>query len=115
MPRIVVSEPARRDITEILAWSVKNFGERSAERYQALFASALDLLKGDPNPTGSRSHPDIPEGFRIYHLQYRAKAAESALGIVKAPRHFIVFRLIPNDRLEIVRLLHDSMDFQRHI
>jgi len=115
MPQIIISEPARRDITEILIWSLEQFGDIAAERYGALIATAFDQLQTVPSPIGSRTHPDIPEGYRMLHLKHCTEAARIPSGIVKAPRHFVVYRAVPGDNLEIVRVLHDSMDFQRRL
>ena len=87
MPRIVVSEPAQHDITEILIWSLNQFGDLAAERYLILIATAFDRLQADPSPIGSRTHPDIPVGYRMLHLQFCTKAARTDSGIVKMPRH----------------------------
>ncbi len=34
-------------------------------------------------------------------------------GVVKKPRHVIFFRQAEDDTLEILRLLHDSMDVEK--
>lgn len=115
MARIVVSSPARRDITDIFAWSLETFGEQASDRYRALIATAIERIGLDSNLPGSRSHPYLPDGYRVYHLRHCAEIARTTTGRVKSPRHFVVFRPVNQERIEIIRILHDRMDFQRQI
>lgn len=51
---------------------------------------------------------DLPEGFFALHASRGRRKA----------RHFIVFRYnrdAAEEYMEIVRILHDSMDLQRHM
>jgi toxin ParE1/3/4 len=38
-----------------------------------------------------------------------------AVGRVKTPRHFLVYRLATPECIEVGRVLHDSMDLTRHL
>lgn len=114
MRSFIVSAPAKRDIKDVLAWSLRQFGDLAADRYRNLISTAIDRLAEQEEPRGSHSHPELPEDVRIYHLRNCTEEAQTKTGKVKSPRHFIVFRLI-DDQLEIIRVLHDSMDLKQHV
>jgi len=98
----------------IMDWSLKEFGEDAALRYDALFTQALRDIADDPERPGSQQRAELAEGVRVYHLRFSRDRARSALGIVKHPRHFLVYRC--HDRaIELLRILHDARDLQQHI
>ncbi|HCN79344.1 MAG TPA: hypothetical protein DIT13_19445, partial [Verrucomicrobiales bacterium] len=49
---------------------------------------------------------------RIYHLRHSRKAAPVGGLIVKNPRHFIVYRITSDRAIELLRVLHERMDFE---
>jgi toxin ParE1/3/4 len=53
-------------------------------------------------------------GIYLYHLSHSRFRAETPTGIVQRPRHFIAYRF-DADRLEILRILHDTMDLPEHL
>jgi toxin ParE1/3/4 len=112
--RIVLSRAARRDIVEVLKWSAEHFGERAAGRYQALLKQALRDIAADPECPGSQARPELATGVRAYHLRHSRDRVRSTLGIVRQPRHFVIYRR--RDRiLDIVRVLHDVRDLALHL
>jgi toxin ParE1/3/4 len=109
---VVLSPAARQDIRDLLLWSLDRFGADSAERYRKLLIQALRDLEADPMRTGSRTYPELHKDARIYFL---ASSRTSVGGQrVKAPRHFILYRIRPGG-LEVGRILHDSRDLSRHL
>ena len=99
---------------DIMHWSLKEFGEDAALRYDALMTQALRDVADDPERPGSQQRPELAEGVLIYHLRFSRDRARSALGIVKQPRHFVVYRR--RDRtIDVLRVLHDARDLQRHV
>lgn len=103
---------ARQDIREILAWSTGSFGPAAASRYRNLLVQALLDLASDPLRPGSRERPELAPGIRTYHLAMSRKRTPGVT--VQSPRHFILYRTI-GGRIEIVRVLHDSRDFNLYI
>lgn len=51
--------------------------------------------------------------MRLYHLRHCRKRAELEGLVVKLPRHFILYRSASIGRIQIIRVLHDSMDIDR--
>jgi len=106
---IVLAPAARNDIREALLWSQERFGERAAARYRGLLKQALRDIAADPE------RPDLARGIRTYHLCFSRDRARSDLGIVKRPRHFLVYRRRGEDVIDIVRVLHEARDLERHV
>lgn len=62
-----------------MEWSVKEFGNRTALRYDALIKQALKEIGEDPERPGSKEKPEIMiEGVRAYHLSFSRQAGEPA-------------------------------------
>jgi toxin ParE1/3/4 len=110
--RIVLSPAARQDIRDILLWSIDKFGTKAAARYRALLIQCLRDLAIDPLRPGSKTRPELADNARTYHLALSRSGAEGQH--VKAPRHFILYRITSN-HLEIARILHDSRELTRHL
>lgn len=109
-----VAGPARRDIAAIIRWSYEHFGEAAALRYQALIAQAFLDLQADPTRPGSKERLELPvQGTRTYHLAF---SSDRVVGErVKEPRHFVLYRQRQDGSIDVVRILHDSRDLQRHL
>lgn len=86
---------------------------RTRRRYEALLLRAYEHLKHDPERAGVRRVAGMGEGLRLYHLRHSRLASEGKFD-VQRPRHLVVFRF--NDQVvQIVRLLHDSMDLPERL
>ena len=114
--KVVLSLQARRDLREILIWSQARFGRDAALRYEDLIIQALRDIAADMECPGSKDRSDLQAGIRSYHLSFSRERARTSLGIVQNPRHFVIYR--PRDSqsaIDILRILHDSRDLQRHL
>jgi toxin ParE1/3/4 len=110
---LVVSRDAEADFEEILRSSADRFGEVAAHRYRRLIQQAYADLQFDPErPTARRFRGALPAlyVYAIRHSRTRLPLSER----VGSPRHLIAFRF-DNERVQIVRILHDSMDLPRHL
>ena len=65
---------------------------------------AIRELRNGPDLPGSRQRDDIMQGVRVLHVARHGRRGW----------HFILFRAIEPRRIEVARILHDSMDLQRH-
>jgi toxin ParE1/3/4 len=115
MARLFVSPPAERDIESILAWTHEAFGAAGRLRYEALLVRAILDVADDPERAGSRSRPEIAAAARTYHLYHSRNRVPAATGRVRRPRHLLLYRTNDDGRIEIGRVLHDSMDLARHL
>jgi len=103
-----LSAAAASDYSAIARWTFEQFGPEQARAYIELLDSALIELHAGPSTPGARPRMDLPEGFFALHASRGRRKA----------RHFIVFRYnrdAAEEYMEIVRILHDSMDLQRHM
>ena len=108
-----LSAPAQGDIIQILAWTQEAFGDVGRARYENLITTALIDLRNDPGRAGVRQRDDIGTGICTYHLASSRKRVTTARQVAK-PRHFVLFR-VSRKLVEVARLLHDEMDFSRHL
>lgn len=103
--KVRLAAQAELDFSEIVAWTVKNFGERQAEAYAKTLALAIEALHDGPEQLGSQARDDIEPGIRTFHVARQGRSG----------RHFVVFREAKDQCLDVLRLLLDSMDLARHI
>lgn len=100
-----LSLAAETDVDDIVFWTADRFGETQARAYGDILKKAVFSLRKGPSRAGSRPRPDI--GPRLYSLHIAR--------ISRRARHFIFFEVVSDDRIEVIRILHDGMDFQRHL
>ena len=115
MRTIVLAPRAAQDIVAILAWSEEQFGPLARERYERLLEAAIMDIASDPGRPGTQQRPELAEGARTYHLAFSRGHGRSQSGTVRRPRHFLVYRVIGDDRIEIGRVLHDAMELETHL
>ncbi len=99
---------AQADFTEILRWTDRQFGKAQAHRYADTISAALDDLAAGPAVAGSKKRDDIQPGIVSLHV-----ARNSRKG-----RHFVMFRVgrtPQGDVIDVLRILHDAMDLERHL
>lgn len=106
---------AGEDFVEILSWSAVHFGEAAAKRYKRLISTAIQQICQNPERIGSIALSEFGAGIRAYHLRFSRSAAAKAAGSVNRPRHWVVYKVLSHQEIEIVRLVHDSMEFDRHL
>ena len=112
MPSFVLARAAQRDIVNILRWSKREFGQDASIRYETLIFQALEDIRLDPFLPGSKDRKNLGAGVRTYHLELSRERSRTELGIVRVPRHFILYRPIDEHTIRVSRILHDSRDSQ---
>jgi len=100
-----LSNQAVRDIAEALAFTLQQFGEKQRLIYQTIVRDALEELATDPENPRSKQRPEIHPDAWTMHLGGRGKRA----------RHLLLYRIKNNGFVDIARLLHDSMEIERHL
>ena len=111
--KISIADAAQADLDDILEWTTRAFAVTGRKRYEVLVQTALTDLLLNPGRTGVRQRNDIGEGVCTFHLSTSRKRTKTAAQVGK-PRHLVFFRVRGNV-VQILRLLHDSMDFVRHV
>jgi toxin ParE1/3/4 len=103
MARLIRSPRAKRDIVEVLEYTKSRWGLDQARAYGELIREALVAVVNDPSC--GRNRDDVRPGILAYHISQRGRPA----------RHIVFYRIGAGGAVEIVRLLHDAMDFERHL
>jgi toxin ParE1/3/4 len=113
--KIIRTDKALEDIESCLFWSAENFGLPAAHRYRELLEVALLAILANPELPGAKRIEGFDNKVWAYHLKHSRKAAPVNGLIVKSPRHFIVYRAKCPGCIELLRVLHDCMDFDSNL
>jgi toxin ParE1/3/4 len=92
----VLSPRAQADIESIWDYTAERWGKAQAEHYIRSIKDAIETVAADPRR--GRPCEDIRAGYRKYPVG----------------SHFIFFRTATNG-IDVVRVLHQRMDFERHL
>ena len=103
--RVRLSAAAADDFSEILFWTAERFGPQQSELYEETLVLAFGALESGPDALGCRPVDKADAGFWALHVARNGRRG----------RHILVYRAQPGDVIEIVRILHDSMDLYRHL
>jgi len=98
---------AESDFQNIIAWTLKEFGDLQARNYADTISAALVALTAGPTTVGARERSEIGKGLFTLHVARSGRKG----------RHFVLFRVGPDKRqrqIEVLRLLHDAMDLRLH-
>jgi toxin ParE1/3/4 len=87
---------ARADLADIWTYTRSRWSEEQADRYAASIHQAMARLA--ENPSLGRQVRGIPEEYRAY----------------RSGSHMIFYRTVEEEP-HVVRILHQSMDFLRHL
>lgn len=96
MTRFVLSPLARADLGQIWDYTEQRWGANQAETYLRRLQAAIELVAADPDQ--GRRCDEIRPGYRKH----------------PAGSHILFYRLLP-DGIDILRILHRRMDFERHL
>lgn len=103
-----LSASAEADFRQILRWTADNFGSAQARFYADTLSSALQALSAGPSIIGVKERPEVDSNIWTLHVARNGRKG----------RHFIMFRVAgahDSKVIEVLRLLHDSMDLERHL
>ncbi len=93
-----LSIPAEKDVEKILQYTIETWGERQLESYYSLIEAALNEIGRKPDCPLCRSREELFPG-----------CFSRPCGM-----HVIFYRK-QIDFVEVVRILHQSMDYLRHL
>ena len=96
MMSYVLSPRAQKDIDDIWEYTVEHWNVRQAEIYLRQIRRAIETVAAEPNI--ARACDDIRPGYWKY----------------PAGSHVMFFR-ITDKGINVVRILHSRMDFERHL
>ena len=97
MSEVVLSPKAKADLSDIWDYTYTEWGVDQAEKYvRELWAVMQDQTK---DLTKSVDIGDVRKGYRK----------------VRSGSHVIFFRVTKTGVVDVVRILHQKMDFDRHL
>ncbi|MFT4241819.1 MAG: type II toxin-antitoxin system RelE/ParE family toxin [Acidovorax sp.] len=102
---VVLTPDAERDFFEILRWTRANFGARQTQAYRVTLREAIMVLHDGPSTLGVRQRDDLGPGIHTLHVARNGRKG----------RHFIVFRAGGGPTIDVLRLLHDSMELSARL
>lgn len=97
MAKFRFTNKAVYDLTQIWNYTVDNWSEKHADKYYHMLIDNCNEVA------------DNPELGKNY-----TGVTENLLGF-KAGRHIIFYRIIENNEIEIIRILHEQMDLKNRI
>jgi toxin ParE1/3/4 len=110
MTRLRISRAAQADLTSILKTSFEHWGEAGRARYAALLTAAMQRTAADPDGPTTKERTDLAPGVRSFHIRHARRGHG-----VAAPVHVLYYRVADASTLEIIRVLHERMDPNRHV
>ena len=96
MPHYILTEKSQHDLKEIARYTTKKWGAKQRQKYLAQLSASFKKIVN--NPQTGRTCPELKGQPRKLHIG----------------RHIIFYRPIA-EGIEIIRILHDAMDFERHL
>lgn len=106
--QIRLTQAAEDDFQHILSWTRTQFGRRQSKTYARTISLALTDLVNGTNIPGARQREEIGSGIYTLHVARKGRRG----------RHFMVFRVSHSSAvpcIEVLRILHDSMDLPQHL
>ena len=103
--RVRLTQQAESDLLDISRWTAENFGALQTEFYAETVMLAIEALNGGPEVLGTKTRDEIAPGVRTLHVARQGRKG----------RHFVIFRTAEGQIVEVLRLLHDSMDLSKHV
>jgi toxin ParE1/3/4 len=103
--RVRLSVAAKLDFANILKWTTENFGARQSQNYRKALIQAIGELAAGPDVAGSKAQDEIMRGLHTLHVARRGRRWS----------HFLMYRIAERRTIEIIRILHEKMDLQRHV
>ena len=97
MRRVILSPKAKVDLSQIWDYTYDEWGEEQAEKYIRELWVAVEEQSRDL--TKSVNISDVRQGYRK----------------VRSGSHVIFFKVTKGGILDVVRILHQRMDFDRHL
>jgi toxin ParE1/3/4 len=96
MSRYRLTPKAQADLDDIWEYTAERWSVDQAEKYVRQLAEAMALIAVDPSR--GRACDDVREGYRKYSVGAH-----------------VLFYQTQRNGVEVIRILHRRMDFERHL
>lgn len=104
MASFQVTEQAEADVSDIIEYTLERWGMKQAESYADRIEAAYVAIAEEP--TRGRSRAEARPDVLGHHIGQHGRSA----------RHVVFYTYDAlEDRVTVLRVLHDSMDFDEHL
>jgi toxin ParE1/3/4 len=104
MASLEVTHQAEADVGDVLLYTLRRWGEAKYWEYSDLIEDAYTAITADP--TRGRPRSFVRPGILGHHIEQPGRSA----------RHIVFYTYdVTKDRVTVLRVLHDSMDFDRQL
>lgn len=97
MAKLVFRQEAIDDLTDIWEYTVKTWSENQADKYYESIKIVCSDISN--NPILGKEYSEIGKNLKGYKIN----------------RHIIFYKLISEDEIEVIRILHERMDLKKHV
>lgn len=98
MAKYYLTNKAVDDLTNIWEYTVNTWSEEQADNYYKMLIASCQKITESPRLLGLK-YEEIAEGL----LGYRSN------------KHIIFYRILPNEDILVIRILHQRMDLKRRM
>jgi plasmid stabilization system protein len=98
MAKLLFSNKAVEDLTNIWNYTVEMWSEAQADKYYAQLVGSCREIADSTRPSG-REYAEIMAGLFGY----------------RTDKHIVFYRSLSEDAVEIIRILHERMDLKTRI
>ena len=98
MADYIITEKAQKDLVDIWNYTYDVWSEKQADKYVGKLLEDIGKIALKPEISG-QSYEFVRNGFRGFH----------------SGKHIIFFKILQNGKVRIIRILHESMDYRRHM
>jgi len=95
---LFLTEKAEQDLANIVDYTIDNWGYNQALIYNGYFDDAFKALTENPYLPISKSREDLLPSLRILRVE----------------KHYLFYTTTDKEVI-VIRILHEAMDFMRHI
>lgn len=103
--RVRLSRAAEADFSAIVAWTATHFGDLQAQKYAEVLTQTIAPMYEGPDVVGTKTRDDITHGLKSLHVARMGRKGS----------HFVVFRAATANTIDVLRVMHESMDLARHL
>ncbi len=106
MTEVRLTPQAELDIDGILIFGLRHWGPLQVGRYSRLLDAAFETLSSEPLAPFSSAREAIRPGVRSLHVKHAGANAAHVIFYTWSPEE---------DLVTVIRVLHESADFKRHL
>lgn len=97
MVKVILRQAAINDLTNIWNYTLQKWSEKQSDKYHQAIKSACNEIAKNPN--SGKPYPEI---------------SKNLFGL-KSGKHIVFYYQTSKDEVDVVRILHESMDLKERI